>query len=154
MRTLDVGGDKDLPGVKGHEEEKNPFLGWRGIRMSLDMPELFKPQLRAILRAAAAGNLKVMFPMVVDVEELRAARRILDECREELDGEGKEVGPLELGVMVETPAAAICAAELAQEVAFFSIAPTTSSSTPWPPTGATSACVTCRAPTIRRCSSS
>ena len=89
--------------------------------MSLDMPELFKPQLRAVLRAAAAGNLKAMFPMVLDVEELRAARRIPDECREELDGEGKEAGPLELGVMVETPAAAICAAELAQEVAFFSI---------------------------------
>ncbi len=120
VRTLDVGGDKDLPGVEVHEEE-NPFLGWRGIRMSLDVPELFKPQLRAILRAATAGNLKVMFPMVVDVEELRAASRVLDECREELEGEGKETGPLEVGVMIETPAAAVCAAHLAPEVAFFSI---------------------------------
>lgn len=89
--------------------------------MSLEVSELFRPQLRAILRAAAASNLKVMFPMVVDVEELRSARRILDECREELEGEGKEAGSLEVGVMVETPAAAICAARLAPEVAFFSI---------------------------------
>jgi phosphotransferase system enzyme I (PtsI) len=120
VRTLDVGGDKNLPGVEGHEEE-NPFLGWRGIRMSLDVPELFKPQLKAILRAATAGNLKVMFPMLVNVEELRAARRLLNECREELKGEGKEAGPIEVGVMIETPAAAICAAHLAPKVAFFSI---------------------------------
>jgi phosphoenolpyruvate-protein phosphotransferase (PTS system enzyme I) len=120
VRTLDVGGDKNLPGVEGHEEE-NPFLGWRGIRMSLDVPELFKPQLKAILRAATAGNLKVMFPMLVNVEELRAARRLLNECREELEGEEKETGPIEVGVMIETPAAAICAAHLAPKVAFFSI---------------------------------
>ena len=120
VRTLDVGGDKNLPGVEGHEEE-NPFLGWRGIRMSLDVPKLFKPQLKAILRAATAGNLKVMFPMLVNVEELRAARRLLNECREELEGEGKETGPIEVGVMIETPAAAICAAHLAPKVAFFSI---------------------------------
>jgi phosphoenolpyruvate-protein phosphotransferase len=120
VRTLDVGGDKYLPGVERPEEE-NPFLGWRGIRMSLDAPELFKPQLKAILRAATAGNLKVMFPMLVNVEELRAARRILDECREVLEGEGKDTGPVEVGAMIETPAAAICAAHLAPEVAFFSI---------------------------------
>ena len=73
VRTLDVGGDKDLPGVdQAHEE--NPFLGWRGIRMSLDTPELFEPQLRAILRAAANGNLKIMFPMVADVGELRGRK--------------------------------------------------------------------------------
>ena len=120
VRTLDVGGDKNLPGVEEHEEE-NPFLGWRGIRMSLDVPKLFKPQLKAILRAAKSGNLKVMFPMVVNVEELRAAQRVLDECREELEGEGQEAGPVEVGVMIETPAAAICAAHLAPEVTFFSI---------------------------------
>jgi phosphotransferase system enzyme I (PtsI) len=120
VRTLDVGGDKYLPGVERPEEE-NPFLGWRGIRMSLDAPELFKPQLKAILRAATAGNLKVMFPMLVNVEELRAARRILDECREVLEGEGKDTGPVEVGAMIETPAAAIYAAHLAPEVAFFSI---------------------------------
>ena len=120
IRTLDVGGDKDLPGVDQPEEE-NPFLGWRGIRMCLDVPELFKPQLRAILRAAAHGNLRIMFPMVVDNVELRAAKEILDECREELEGEGEEIGEVEVGIMVETPAAAIRAADIAPEVAFFSI---------------------------------
>jgi phosphoenolpyruvate-protein phosphotransferase (PTS system enzyme I) len=120
IRTLDVGGDKDLPGVDQPPEE-NPFLGWRGIRMSLDTPSLFKPQLRAMLRAGAVGNLRIMFPMVADVEELRAAKAMLEECREELEAEGAEVGPVEVGVMVETPAAAICARDLAPEVAFFSI---------------------------------
>ena len=120
VRTLDVGGDKDLPGVDQADEE-NPFLGWRGIRMSLDTPELFKPQLRAILRAAANGNLKVMFPMVADVGELEAAKTTLQECRRELQSEGVEIGELETGVMIETPAAAVCAAELAEESAFFSI---------------------------------
>ena len=120
IRTLDVGGDKDLPGVDQPEEE-NPFLGWRGIRMCLDVPELFKPQLRAILRAAAHGNLRIMFPMVVDNVELRAAKEILDECRKELEGEGEEIGEVEVGIMVETPAAAIRAKDIAPEVAFFSI---------------------------------
>ncbi len=120
VRTLDVGGDKDLPGVEQPQEE-NPFLGWRGIRMSLDVPELFKPQLRAILRASSRGNLKVMFPMVVDVAELRAARKVLDECRDELEAEGVEVGDPDVGVMIETPAAALRAADLAPEVAFFSV---------------------------------
>ena len=120
IRTLDVGGDKDLPGVDQPEEE-NPFLGWRGIRMCLDVPELFKPQLRAILRAAPHGNLKVMFPMIVDNVELRAAKKILEECREELESEGEETGSVEVGIMVETPAAAIHAADIAPEVSFFSI---------------------------------
>ncbi|MCA1849244.1 MAG: phosphoenolpyruvate--protein phosphotransferase, partial [Actinobacteria bacterium] len=120
VRTLDVGGDKDLPGVDQPEEE-NPFLGWRGIRMSLDVPGLFKPQLRAILRSAAHGNLKVMFPMIADVEELRSAKKIFDECRRELESEGQEIGGVEVGIMVETPAAAILARELASEAAFFSI---------------------------------
>jgi len=120
IRTLDVGGDKDLPGVdQAHEE--NPFLGWRGIRMSLDTPDLFKPQLRAILRAAAEGNLKVMFPMVADVGELKAAKAMLRESRGELEAEGADIGEVETGVMIETPAAVLCAAELAKESAFFSI---------------------------------
>jgi phosphotransferase system enzyme I (PtsI) len=120
VRTLDVGGDKDLPGVdQAHEE--NPFLGWRGIRMSLDTPELFKPQLRAILRAAAHGHLKVMFPMVADVGELKAAKTMLQESRSELESEGMEIGEVATGVMIETPAAAVCAAELAKESSFFSI---------------------------------
>ena len=120
VRTLDVGGDKGLPGIDQPEEE-NPFLGWRGIRMSLDVPELFKPQLRAILRAAAVGNLKLMFPLIADIEELRAAKEILEECQKELEREGAEIGPVEVGMMVETPAAAVCAEELAKEVSFFSI---------------------------------
>jgi phosphoenolpyruvate-protein phosphotransferase len=120
VRTLDVGGDKDLPGVDQASEE-NPFLGWRGIRMSLDTPELFKPQLRAVLRAAANGNLKVMFPMVADVGELEAAKETLQECRRELESEGAEIGEVETGVMIETPAAAVCAGQLAEESAFFSI---------------------------------
>ena len=120
IRTLDVGGDKDLPGVDQPKEE-NPFLGWRGIRMCLDVPELFKPQLRAILRAGVHGNLKIMFPMVVDALEVDAAKKVLEECREELKNEGKQFGEVEIGVMVETPAAAIRAADLASEVYFFSI---------------------------------
>ncbi len=120
IRTIDVGGDKDLPGVDQPEEE-NPFLGWRGIRMCLDVPELFKPQLRAILRAASHGKLRIMFPMVVDNVELRAAKEILEECRQELEGEGTEHGEVEVGVMIETPAAAIRAADIAPEVSFFSV---------------------------------
>ena len=120
VRTLDVGGDKDLPGIDQVHED-NPFLGWRGIRMSLDTPELFAPQLRAILRAARHGNLKVMFPMVAEVGELRAAKKMLQEARAGLEEEGVEVGEVETGVMIETPAAAVCASELAEEAAFFSI---------------------------------
>jgi phosphotransferase system enzyme I (PtsI) len=101
---------------QAHEE--NPFLGWRGIRMSLDTPDLFQPQLRAILRAAANGNLKVMFPMVADVGELEAAKAMLRDCRGELESEGVQFGEVETGVMIETPAAALCAAELAKESAF------------------------------------
>ena len=120
IRTLDVGGDKDLPGVDQAAED-NPFLGWRGIRMSLDTPALFKPQLRAILRAGSLGNLRVMFPMVVDVEELRAAKAVLAECEAELKSEGAQMGEVEVGVMIETPAAAICARDLTPEVSFFSV---------------------------------
>lgn len=120
FRTLDVGGDKDLPGVDQPEEE-NPFLGWRGIRMCLDEPELFKPQLRALLRAAASGNVKVMFPMIVNLQEVRSAKSLLEECEKELQREGKQTGALEVGVMVETPAAALCATEIAREVDFFSV---------------------------------
>lgn len=120
IRTLDVGGDKNLPSVDQPEEE-NPFLGWRGIRMCLDTPELFEPQLRAILRSAAHGNVKMMFPMIVDAGEVRGAREIFEECRKELDEEGVETGPVEVGIMVETPAAVLGAAEIAKEVSFFSI---------------------------------
>ena len=138
VRTLDVGGDKDLPGVNQPHEE-NPFLGWRGIRMSLETPSLFKPQLRAILRAGTGGNLKVMFPMVAELEELRKAKAILDECHKELEREGAEVGSVEVGIMIETPAAAICAADLAKRRPSSPSAPTTWSSTPWLLIGVTNA---------------
>lgn len=120
IRTLDIGGDKPLPGVAA-EPEDNPFLGWRGIRMCLDRPDLFKPQLRALLRAARHGRLRVMFPMISDIGEFRAGRALLDQCAVELSAEGVETGVVQLGIMVETPAAALCADALAAEVAFFSI---------------------------------
>lgn len=122
IRTLDVGGDKSLPGVRQPVEE-NPFLGWRGIRMSLDTPQLFRPQLRALLRAAADGEarLKVMFPMICRTEELRAAKEMVQDCRRELLAEGESVGDMETGAMIETPAAAVCARELAEEADFFSV---------------------------------
>ena len=120
VRTLDIGGDKQVPGL-AFEPEANPFLGWRGIRMCLDSPALFEPQLRALLRAAVHGRLRVMFPMISDVSEVLAARACLDRCRVALEAEGQRTGPIEVGIMIETPAAAICAPELAQHVAFFSI---------------------------------
>lgn len=120
IRTLDVGGDKPAPGIEFPHED-NPFLGWRGIRMCLDRPEIFKPQLRALLRAAVCGNVKVMLPMIADVEEIRKTKRLIAECRSELDAEKVRHDAFDLGVMVETPAAALVADELAEEAAFFSI---------------------------------
>lgn len=120
VRTLDIGGDKPIAGIEFPEEE-NPFLGWRGIRMCLDRPDIFKPQLRALLRAAVNGNLKIMLPMISDVEEIRATKRLIAECVSELKNEGKAYAEVELGVMIETPAAVFAARELAKESAFFSI---------------------------------
>jgi phosphocarrier protein FPr len=120
VRTLDVGGDKPVSGIEFPHED-NPFLGWRGVRMCLDRPDVFKPQLRALLRAAVCGSLKVMLPMVADVEEVRAVRSLVAACADELRRAGVAHGEFELGIMIETPAAAIMAAELAREVAFFSI---------------------------------
>lgn len=120
VRTLDIGGDKPVAGIEFPDEE-NPFLGWRGIRMCLDRPDVFKPQLRALLRAAVNGNLKVMLPMVSDVEEIRATKRLIAECITELNREGKAFAAFDLGVMIETPAAVFAARELAKEAAFFSI---------------------------------
>jgi phosphotransferase system enzyme I (PtsI) len=100
----------------------NPFLGVRAIRLCLSRPELFKPQLRAALRASAGRNLKIMFPMVATVGEVRAARALLDECRAELLAEGQAVAEeMEIGIMVEIPATAVMADRLAAEVDFFSI---------------------------------
>ena len=120
IRTLDIGGDKPVAGIQFPHEE-NPFLGWRGIRMCLDRPDVFKPQLRALLRAAPLGKLKVMLPMIADLSELRRTKALIAACSAELDVEGKAHGTFELGIMVETPAAVFNAVELAKEAAFFSI---------------------------------
>src|SRR5690606_14498482 len=120
VRTLDIGGDKPIAGVEFPAEE-NPFLGWRGIRMCLDRPDIFKRQLRALLRAAVHGNVKVMLPMVSQIGEVRRAKALIDECAGELGAEGAPHSHFPLGVMIETPAAVLVAAELAKEVAFFSI---------------------------------
>lgn len=121
IRTLDIGGDKELSYFE-FEKEENPFLGWRAIRISLDMIEMFKTQLRAILRASAFGHIRIMFPMIISLEELRQAKEITKECMKELDAEGiaydKEI---ELGMMMETPSSVLLAEEFAKEADFFSI---------------------------------
>ncbi|RUV18447.1 MAG: phosphoenolpyruvate--protein phosphotransferase [Mesorhizobium sp.] len=120
VRTLDIGGDKPIAGIEFPDEE-NPFLGWRGIRMCLDRPDIFKRQLRALLRAAVHGNIKVMLPMVSDISEVRQTLVLVDECTAELKAEGVPYASFDLGVMIETPAAVLIAPALAKEVAFFSI---------------------------------
>ncbi|MEO6778229.1 MAG: phosphoenolpyruvate--protein phosphotransferase [Gemmatimonadaceae bacterium] len=120
IRTFDVGGDK-LP-IGGYPVEANPFLGWRAIRMCLDEPELFKTQLRALLRAASFGDVRIMLPLIVSLDEVRAARKLLMEASDELTARGvAHRRDVPLGVMIETPAAAIGADILAPEVSFFSI---------------------------------
>lgn len=120
IRTLDIGGDKPVAGVEFPKEE-NPFLGWRGVRMCLDRLDVFKPQIRALLRAAVFGNLKVMAPMISDVGEVRSVKALIATCAQELAAERIQHGEFELGIMIETPAAVLQAEVLATEVAFFSI---------------------------------
>ena len=120
IRTLDIGGDKpcraiDLP------KEDNPFLGLRGIRLCLAKPEVFRPQLRALLRAACHGRLKIMLPMIATVDEISETRALIEACEHELEREGKTYGSFELGIMVETPAAVFSADALAKKADFFSL---------------------------------
>lgn len=120
IRTLDIGADKKVDYFHLDPEE-NPALGYRAIRICLDRPEIFITQLRAIYRASAYGKASIMFPMIVSVEEVKRIKEIVEQVREELRVEGYPMGEVELGIMVETPAAALLSEELAKEVDFFSI---------------------------------
>jgi len=121
VRTMDIGGDKDLPYMNLPKED-NPFLGWRAIRIGLDRKEMLYAQLRAILRASSFGKLRIMYPMIISVEEVRELKGILELLKGQLREEGKVFDEsIEVGVMVETPAAATIAHHLAKEVDFFSI---------------------------------
>lgn len=121
VRTLDIGGDKELPYLE-LPKEMNPFLGFRAIRLCLEEQGIFRTQLRALLRASSYGNLKVMFPMIATLDEFRAAKAILEEEKQKLVSEGQKVSEqIELGIMVEIPSTAILADQFAKEVDFFSI---------------------------------
>ncbi|ERH63726.1 MULTISPECIES: phosphoenolpyruvate-protein phosphotransferase PtsI [Pantoea] len=121
VRTMDIGGDKDLPYMNLPKEE-NPFLGWRAIRIAMDRKEILHAQLRAILRASSFGKLRIMFPMIISVEEVRFLKAELEMLKAQLREEGKAFDEsIEVGIMVETPASAVIARHLAKEVDFFSI---------------------------------
>lgn len=121
IRTLDVGGDKAIPYLH-MEPEENPFMGYRAVRYCLDNADQYKVQLRALLRASAFGDVKIMIPLVTCVEEVRAVKALVEECKAELSNEGRKFNEnIEVGIMVETPAASLIADKLAQEADFFSI---------------------------------
>ncbi len=121
IRTLDIGGDKELSYLN-LPKESNPFLGERSIRFLLKNEEIFKTQLRALVRASEHGNLKVMFPMVTTIDEFNRAKALLVEEKEKYEAEiGKELDNIAVGIMVETPSAAIISDQLAKHVDFFSI---------------------------------
>jgi phosphoenolpyruvate-protein phosphotransferase (PTS system enzyme I) len=121
VRTLDIGGDKELP-YMNLPKEMNPFLGFRAIRLCLEEQDIFRTQLRALLRASLFGNLKIMFPMIATLDEFRSAKKILEEEKQKLIGQGQKVSEkIELGIMVEIPSTAVLADQFAKEVDFFSI---------------------------------
>ena len=122
IRTFDLGGDKLAPGTVDIGDELNPFLGWRAIRFCLENLDIFKTQLRAILRVSAVGNVKIMFPMISGLDELRRAIAVLEECKKELRNSKNQMAEkVEVGAMIEIPGAAISAGALASEVDFFSV---------------------------------
>jgi phosphotransferase system enzyme I (PtsI) len=122
IRTFDLGGDKLAPGTVDIADELNPFLGWRAIRFCLENIDIFKTQLRAILRASAVGNVKIMFPMISGLDELRGAIAVFEECKKELSKSKFAIGEeIEVGAMIEIPSAAISANVLAREADFFSV---------------------------------
>ncbi len=120
IRTCDIGADKTID-YMNLDKEENPALGFRAVRICLTRKDFFKRQLRALLRASAFGNLGIMFPMIISKWEVQECKAILDECKKELEAEGVKIGKYETGIMIETPAAALCADELAEEVDFFSL---------------------------------
>ena len=121
IRTLDIGADKQIP-YFNLEKEENPALGYRGVRICLDRVDVFKSQLRAILRASAYGQISIMIPMITSISEVRKCKRIIKECKDELKRSGELFDErIELGIMIETPAAAIMSEEIAKEVDFFSV---------------------------------
>lgn len=120
IRTCDIGADKTID-YMNLEKEENPALGFRAVRICLTRTDFFKRQLRALLRASAFGNLGIMFPMIISKWEVVKCKEILAECKKELESEGVKIGEYQIGIMIETPAAALCADELAEEVDFFSL---------------------------------